>query len=610
MKQVSIHFEQVHIGNRGNNLTKSLFSANVAASSREIFLGDSANWKVKWKDLVKCDVGNRCLYFETDQKTFELVNADETVWLTFQLFVQKQWDKLQGVLRNDDSMNYVPETVTRASSKTRPKREYGTKASRHKRILQSAASNSKIGWSDDEDVKEPSLPMPSPQESIGDDKERTHAGSSDTQASDDEMTLVMSEDDVPSLTTKSQETSQSKLSKTAKRRIVKKMADSDSDDDRLFDEVPITTPITKRLVTPRASALDDNHDEDHEQPEDKRQGKLSDFFAPKPKLSSEFFKPKPKATNSTTLAATPHAEVQTITKLAQTNTPLKTDHLTWIERTPTKTTAHRPPTTPENSPFRASSFGTKSPSRSIARHFMPPKEPDPNRDSIVDSDDDQGDGSHKRLRLSRRKFVNRSSVYGRSKADSVLDSASLTPRKIPFGSQSPLSALNQPNSKEIVAVAQSQSPPPTKWRGLRNLGNTCYLNSSMQLLCTVSEFCTRLIGKGSIITKSLAAVAKELQESTSSSVNPCQLKDAIDAVTDRFSGNEQRDAHEFVSDLIDRVHDETEETKQDDETNKENLLPGTNSTEKSRKASPAPADEFFRMDVQACLKCDSCGYER
>lgn len=595
MKQVSIPFEQVHIGNKGNNLRKSLFSANVAVSSREIFLGDSANWKVKWKDVVKFDIGNRCLSFETDQKTFELVNADDTLWLTFQLFVQKQWDKLQGVHRNDESMNFVPEPVMRSSSKTRPKREYGTKASRHKRILQSAASNSKIGWSDDEEGKERSLSIMSPHKSIGDDEERTYVMSSASQASDDEMTLVMSEDDAPRLTTRSQVPSKSKKPKTARRRIVKKMADSDSDDDRLFDEVPITTPITNRLVTPHAAAMDDNHDEEPEQPDDKRQGKLSDFFAAKPKPASEFF--KPKATITSNLSATPHNESQTITKITQSHTPLKADHLTWIERTPTKTTAY------------ASPFRSKSPSRSIARHFVPPKQRDPNRDSIADSDDDQGDGSHKRLRLSRRKFVNRSSMYGRSKADSVLDSASFTPRKIPFGSHSPVSASKQQSPNEIIGVAQPP-PPPTKWKGLRNLGNTCYLNSSLQLLCTVSEFCTRLIGQGSIVTKSLAAVAHELQESTASSVNPRQVKDAIDAVTDRFSGNEQRDAHEFLSDLIDRVHDETEEVKQDAETDKENLPPGTNSAEKVRKASPALTDEFFRMDVQACLKCDNCGYTR
>ena len=604
MKQISIQFEQVHIGNKGNNLKKTLTCAHVAASSKEIFLGDSANWKVKWKDLVTFDVRNQCVFLETDQKIFELINAESELWPTFQRFIEKQWNRLQGVERADDSMDYDLHPVARVPSKTtgRARREYGTKASRHRRILQSAAANYKIGWSDDDEEKGPSLPTPSPYRSTR-EEEGSYAMSSAAPASDDEKTLVMSDNDEPSSMAERLGSRKPKEPTMTKRRIVKKMVDDDSDDDGLFDEAPMTTPNTTCLVTPHAAALDDNQNEETEKREDKSQVKLSAFFSAKP--SAGFFKPKPKATSTITQAVGPNTKKQGIT-----HTPLKTDHLSWIERTPTKTKAYRTPATPEKSPSRQSPVSCKSPSRSIARHFVPPKELGPNRDSIADSDDNEGDGSHKRLRLSRRKFVNCSSMQGRSKADSVLDSAALTPRKIPFGSQSPMSASKQRSPKEVVAVAHPPSPPPTKWKGLRNLGNTCYLNSSLQLLCSVAEFCSRLVGQGGSVSKSLVTVAKELRESLSSSVNPRQLKEAIDAVTDRFSGYEQRDAHEFLSDLIDRVHDEMEETKQAAETNKENVPPNASTTVTSGKAVAALTDEFFRMDVKACLKCDSCGYTR
>jgi uncharacterized UBP type Zn finger protein len=81
-----------------------------------------------------------------------------------------------------------------------------------------------------------------------------------------------------------------------------------------------------------------------------------------------------------------------------------------------------------------------------------------------------------------------------------------------------------------------------------------------------------------------------------SSVTPKPVKTAIDAATDKFSGYEQRDAHEFLSDLIDRVHDELEMEEKEKEIRED--------------THTLPTDEFFRLTVQACLKCDACGYER
>jgi ubiquitin C-terminal hydrolase len=78
--------------------------------------------------------------------------------------------------------------------------------------------------------------------------------------------------------------------------------------------------------------------------------------------------------------------------------------------------------------------------------------------------------------------------------------------------------------------------------------------------------------------------------------NPIAVKKAMDAITDKFVGYEQRDAHEFLSDLVDRVHDELEEE--------------TKESGATEDASPLPTDEFFRMNVQVCLTCDSCGYTR
>ena len=222
-----------------------------------------------------------------------------------------------------------------------------------------------------------------------------------------------------------------------------------------------------------------------------------------------------------------------------------------------------------------------------------------------DKDDDlTAPSSTSRFVGKKRLFKNTySKRTPKSKATMALELADArSPKRSPlaFAASTPKSPKRSPLT---LAPEQQQST----WRGLRNLGNTCYLNSAMQMIFSVPDFLQAL---------TTATVDNEKQHHLSSGIlqlwqnlndpqrtgaaTPFKIKKAIDERTDKFRGYQQRDAHEFLGDLIDQIHEELEkppqgeEKKEDDETKK--LL--------------LPTDEFFRLNVEVCLECKSCGYSR
>jgi hypothetical protein len=148
-------------------------------------------------------------------------------------------------------------------------------------------------------------------------------------------------------------------------------------------------------------------------------------------------------------------------------------------------------------------------------------------------------------------------------------------------------------------------PLRNSFQGLRNLGNTCYLNASLQMLFTCrNQFAALRKWRGAHLTQSLCWINRELDRKGSDrslkQISPSRVKDAIDARTDKFAGSEQRDAHEFVSDLVDYVHEELETESKNGEATP---------SHGSQTSPHIPTDDFC-MTLLVSLKCCSCGYSR
>lgn len=97
--------------------------------------------------------------------------------------------------------------------------------------------------------------------------------------------------------------------------------------------------------------------------------------------------------------------------------------------------------------------------------------------------------------------------------------------------------------------------------GLINLGNTCYLNSALQMLASLESFSLQTPPKvESTLRNEFLQVLERLGNGETTS--PAALKRAVDTLSPLFVGYRQQDSHEFLTtllDLLDEAYKKTDE---------------------------------------------------
>ncbi|XP_006833978.1 PREDICTED: ubiquitin carboxyl-terminal hydrolase 2 isoform X3 [Chrysochloris asiatica] len=163
--------------------------------------------------------------------------------------------------------------------------------------------------------------------------------------------------------------------------------------------------------------------------------------------------------------------------------------------------------------------------------------------------------------------------------------------------------------------------------GLRNLGNTCFMNSILQCLSNTRElrdYCLQrlymrdLSHSSHAHTALMEEFAKLIQTIWTSSpndvVSPSEFKTQIQRYAPRFVGYNQQDAQEFLRFLLDGLHNEVNRVTVRPKVNPENFdhLPddekGRQMWRKYLEREDSRIGDLFVGQLKSSLTCTDCGY--
>eukprot|EP00002_Diphylleia_rotans_P011413 TRINITY_DN2255_c0_g3_i1.p1 TRINITY_DN2255_c0_g3~~TRINITY_DN2255_c0_g3_i1.p1 ORF type:complete len:645 (-),score=85.40 TRINITY_DN2255_c0_g3_i1:738-2672(-) len=178
-----------------------------------------------------------------------------------------------------------------------------------------------------------------------------------------------------------------------------------------------------------------------------------------------------------------------------------------------------------------------------------------------------------------------------------------------------------------VAKIDSLILPTTRPRGvcgLKNIGNTCFMNASLQALFACQYFSQYFrkgftsdgIAKKVVLSEAFLSVINDIWAHEKTVVTPSSIFRQVVEINPYFDGYQQQDAQEFIRCVLDRLNDEIGEVHLSKSSTVSNDLKSLGEKEDAPSSSTPPLahtptvsmiSDLFEGEFQTHLSCRGCG---